>query len=108
MKDEKKSGANRKQPETRDEVWSDERVKSFLNISPPDGIPADYHVLLKAYRGMLPEQFERFVPFFVEAGRDINITLENGSTFLDLLSQHRRAAPYRAALEAHGARRSKD
>lgn len=107
MKDEKKSGAERKQPETRDEVWSDERVKSFLNILPPDGTPADYHILLKAYRGMLPEHFERFVPFFIEAGRDLNTTLEDGSTFLDLLDKHRRAAPYRETLEAHGARRSK-
>lgn len=108
MKDEKKSGVDRKQPETRDEVWSDERVKAYLGILPPEGVPADFHVMLKAYRGMLPEQFERFVPFFVEAGRDINVTLDDGSTFLDLLYQHRRAEPYRIVLEAHGARRGKE
>jgi|SRR5690554_5425594 len=107
MKDEKKAGADRKQPETRNEAWSDDRIKGYLGILPPDGVPADYHILLKAYRGMLPEHFERFIPFFVEAGHNINVTLDNGETFLDLLAKHRRATPYRTVMEAHGAQRGK-
>ncbi|HBX38566.1 PA4642 family protein [Pseudohongiella sp. SYSU M77423] len=105
MIEEKKTGKERTQPATRNEEWSDERIKAFLSLEPPEGVPADYHILLKAYRGMLPEQFTRFVPFFVEAGHDINVTLESGATFLDHLAQHRRAAPYMEILESHGARR---
>ena len=53
--EEKKRGAERTQPATRDEFWTDERIRSFLDMLPPEGVPADYHVLLKAYRGMLPD-----------------------------------------------------
>lgn len=103
MSDVKKTGAERTQPATRNEEWSDDRVRAFLNIEAPEGIPADYHVLVKAYRGMLPEQFERFIAFFVQAGRDLNVRLANGTTFLDHLQQHRRAQPYIDTVRAHGA-----
>ena len=107
MKTEKKTGAERTQREIINEEWSDERLKLVLTIEPPEGVPADYAILLKAYRGMTAELFERFIPFFVEAGHDINVKLDDGSTFLDLVSRHRKGAPYAATLEAHGATRSR-
>ncbi|MFM1896636.1 MAG: hypothetical protein RLZZ385_1710 [Pseudomonadota bacterium] len=103
---EKKRGAERTQPATRNEEWSDERIKLFLDIEPPADLPRDYAILLKAYRGMTAELFARFVPFFVAAGHDINTRLEDGSTFLDLVAQHRRSADYALALESHGAKPS--
>ena len=105
--EDKKRGAERTQPATRDEFWTDERIQSFLGMLPPEGVPADYHVLLKAYRGMLPDAFERFVPFFVEAGRNINVKLGDGSTFLDHVARHRKSVPYMEILEAAGAVRSR-
>lgn len=107
MKEEKKTGAARTQPATRNEEWSDGRVKAFLELEPPAGVPADFAILLKAYRGMTAELFARFVPFFVEAGRDVNAALEDGSTILDHVSQHRRSGEYVAALEQAGAKRKK-
>lgn len=104
---EKKKGAERTQPAVRDEYWTDERVHGFLNIQAPEGVPTDYHILLKAYRGMLPDAFERFVPFFTEAGHDINVKLDDGSTFLDLVSRHRKSAAYADILEAAGAVRTR-
>ncbi len=104
MIEEKKTGKDRVQPATRNEEWSDERVKAFLELEAPEGTPADYHVLKKAYRSMLPEQFSRLIPFFVEAGRDINVKLDNGQTFLDHLKQHRKAMPYIEVMENHGAK----
>tara|TARA_R110001592_G_scaffold23869_2_gene92916 strand:+ start:256 stop:576 length:321 start_codon:yes stop_codon:yes gene_type:complete len=104
---EKKKGAERTQRAVRDEFWTDERVHGFLSILPPEGVPADYHILLKAYRGMLPDAFERFVPFFIEAGHDINVKLEDGSTFLDHVSRHRKSAAYAEILEAAGAERTR-
>jgi hypothetical protein len=105
--EEKKSGAARTQPAVRDEFWTDERVLSFLAILPPEGVPADYHILMKAYRGMLPDAFDRFINFFVEAGRDINIRLADGSTFLDHVSCHRKSTEYARILSAAGAVRSR-
>jgi hypothetical protein len=106
MIEEKKSGAERTQPATRDEFWSDERVRTFLEMKAPEGVPADYHILLKAYRGMLPDTFERFIEFFVEAGHDLNVRLDDGTTILDLISSHRRSVEYARALETAGAKRT--
>ena len=103
MKEGKKRGADRTQIATRNEEWSDERLKAFLTLEPPEGMPADYNILLKAYRGMTIELFERFLPFFVAGGHDLNVTLEDGSTFLDQVNRHRNSAPYAEALKAHGA-----
>lgn len=107
MKEGKKRGAERTQIATRNEEWSDERLKSFLSLQPPEGMPQDYCILLKAYRGMTEDLFERFIPLFVADGRDLNVTLEDGSTFLDLVSRHRRSTVYAEVLEEAGARRSK-
>lgn len=107
MKEGKKRGAERTQIATRDEEWSDERLKTFLTLEPPEGMPADYNILLKAYRGMTAELFERFLALFVEDGRNINIALPDGSTFLDLVSQHRKSTQYAAVLETAGATRAK-
>lgn len=104
---EKKKGAERTQPAVRDEFWTDERVHSFLSILPPEDVPADYHILLKAYRGMLPDAFERFVPFFIEAEHDINVKLKDGSTFLDHVSRHRKSTAYAQILEEAGAERTR-
>ena len=49
------------QPQVTDEVWDDDRVKSFLSLEPNSTETADFYVLLKAYRGMRPEDFERFM-----------------------------------------------
>lgn len=107
MIEEKKAGAARTQPATRDEVWSDERVQSFLTFEAPEGMPRDYYLLLKAYRGMLPHLFDRFVAFFVAQGHDINTKLDDGSTFLDLVGKHRKSAEYASILADAGAIKSK-
>ena len=99
MKEGKRRGADRTQIATRDE----ERLKTFLDAEPPIGMPTDYNVLLRAYRGMTAELFERFIVIYKGGGRDINVTLSDGSNFLDLVSQHRKSADYAAALEAAGA-----
>ncbi len=101
--EEKKKGAERTQRAVRDEFWTDERVHGFLSVQPPEGVPADYHILLKAYRGMLPDAFERFVPFFTEAGHDINVQLEDGSNFLDHVLRHRKSVEYARVLREAGA-----
>lgn len=82
------------QPSVTDEVWDDERIRSFLDIEPGDSESADHHVLLKAYRGMRPEDFERFLKFFVEAGRDLDATDKSGRTLWEIIATHRHGAPF--------------
>ncbi|TGN39444.1 PA4642 family protein [Marinobacter confluentis] len=91
-------------PKVIGEEWSDERVKSFLAIEPYDkAIDPDFNALLKAYQAMRAEDFERFIGFFVEAGRNLNGVNEHGETILDLISQHRRSTAYADILTAAGA-----
>ncbi|AOY89383.1 hypothetical protein BKP64_15070 [Marinobacter salinus] len=93
-------------PKVIGEEWSDERVKSFLAIEPYDkGENTDFNALLKAYQAMRAEDFERFIGFFVEAGRNLDAVNEQGETMLDRITEHRKSADYARALEAAGAQR---
>ncbi|MDR0780954.1 MAG: PA4642 family protein [Pseudomonadales bacterium] len=104
MKTEKKSGAARTQLAVTDEWWSDERVRSFLALETVAGEHPDYHVLLKAYRGMIPEAFARFVQFFTEAGRNLDQGGPDGRTVLQLMATHRHGGDYADILREAGAR----
>ena len=86
-----------------DEVWTQERVKSFLDIQTAENVDADFHVLLKAYQSMRLENFEEFVGFFVSAGRNINAHGPDGDTALNIIAQHRNSADYVEILKGHGA-----
>ncbi|MGQ9426192.1 PA4642 family protein [Gilvimarinus sp. F26214L] len=86
------------------EHFDDDRIRSFLNFEAPPGVNPDFHILEKAYRGMIPENFATFVKFFVEAGRDINATDPSGTTLLQQVETHRYGDDYAQALKAAGAR----
>ncbi|MDT8398029.1 MAG: PA4642 family protein [Pseudomonadales bacterium] len=103
MKTEKKSGAERTQLAVHDEWWSDERLRSFLTILPTASEARDFHILRKAYQGMVPETFARFMVFFVEAGHNINERNSHGQTILGIVSQHRNSGEYAAILKQAGA-----
>jgi len=103
MKTEKKAGAARTQLAVTDEWWSDERVRSYLTMERSDGERPDYHILIKAYRGMVPEAFGRFVQFFVEEGRNVNEVGPDGRTAVQMMALHRNAVEYIDVLKAAGA-----
>ncbi len=103
MREEKKTGAARTQQATRNEEWSDERLKACLDVLPPESMPREYNILLRAYRGMTADLFARFIVFYCEAGLDINVSLDDGSTFLDLVSRHRMSEEYAQILKEAGA-----
>ncbi len=81
------------------EIFDDERIRSFLDFEPPEGVDPDFHVLEKAYRGMRAENFETFLRFFSAAGRNLNASNSQGKTLLDIVSQHERAEEYIAQLQ---------
>ncbi len=77
-----------------DEI-SDDYIKSFLQFEPADGVTSpSLHKLVKAYRGLRVDDFERFVGFFVEAGLDLDGKDEQGKTFVELIADQRNAAEY--------------
>ena len=86
------------QPQVTDEVWDDARIKTFLRHQPQQGA-ADFHVLTKAYRGMRPADFERFLRFFVEAGRDLDSKDAQGRSIWDIMARHRQGADFIAIRE---------
>ena len=86
------------------EHFDDARIKTFLDFEPPVGVDADFHVLERAYRGMIEENFATFVRFFVEAGRNINATNPDGKTILAIVKSHRHGEDYISALESAGAK----
>ncbi|WP_086929934.1 PA4642 family protein [Agarilytica rhodophyticola] len=86
------------------EVFTDERVREFLEVVPVGETDPHFTALERAYRGMKADNFATFVKFFVAEGKDINCTNANGETFLQVISKHRHSGPYITALTASGAR----
>lgn len=85
------------------EVFDDERVKSFLNYLPPEGVKRDFHLLEKAYRSMNIDNFVTFVDFFKQAGYDLNAENPEGMTIVKIIQQHKNGRAYREALISAGA-----
>ncbi|AZE82313.1 PA4642 family protein [Pseudomonas orientalis] len=81
-----------------DEI-GDDQIKLFLNFEPVDTTSASLHKLIKAYRGLRVDDFERFLVFFKEAGLDLDGKDEHGQTFVDLIKDQRNAAEYIALID---------
>ncbi|MCO8161350.1 PA4642 family protein [Pseudomonas sp. 21LCFQ02] len=81
-----------------DEI-GDEQIKLFLDFEPFDATSPSLHKLIKAYRGLRIDDFERFLVFFREAGLDLNGKDEQGNTFVDLIKDQRNADDYIALIE---------
>ncbi len=90
-----------------DEVWDDDRVKSFLGKTAPRQSAAplpgdeDFYVLRHAYQSMRPGDFERFLRFYVEQGRDVCVKDGQGRTLADVIASHSKAGPFIELLNAH-------
>jgi hypothetical protein len=82
-----------------DEVWTPERVRSFLELQPPAGVDPDYHRLKRAYQSMRAEDFEDFVAMFREAGGNCAARGPAGTTVADEMRRHRHAQEFLRALE---------
>lgn len=86
-----------------DEVWTPERVRSFLDLKPPAGIDADFHRLQRAYQSMRADDFEDFIGMFVAAGGKLDARGPERQTLLEDIARHRRGAPFAEILRAAGA-----
>lgn len=81
------------------EEIGDEPIKLFLTVEPADDTPPSLHKLVKAYRGLRIDDFERFLGFFVEAGFDLNAQDAKGQDFVALIQDQRLAEPYIEAIK---------
>lgn len=86
-----------------DEVWTEDHVRSFLNVRSHDGSDESFHMLLKSYQSMRASDFELFVGFFCNEDRDLNATGKDGRTVLEIISTHRHGTEYADILKAAGA-----
>ena len=81
-----------------DEI-GDEQIKLFLDFEPVDATSPSLHKLIKAYRGLRIDDFERFLGFFVAAGFDVDGKDAQGKTFIDLIADQRNALEYIELIE---------
>ncbi|WP_068828083.1 PA4642 family protein [Pseudomonas sp. BMS12] len=82
------------------EEIGDDAIKLFLAVEPADATPASLHKLVKAYRGLRIDDFERFLGFFKEAGYDLDAKDAQGNDFIALIQDQRQAEPYIEAVKA--------
>jgi len=86
-----------------DEVWTEDHVRSFLNVRSFDGTDEDFHMLLKAYQSMRASDFELFVSFFCNEKRNLNATGQDGRSVLEIVSEHRHGSEFADILRRAGA-----
>jgi hypothetical protein len=86
-----------------DEVWTEARIRDFLDVKPAEAVEADFHALLKAYQQMRADDFAKFVALFIEQGRNINARNPQGRTVLSYVREHTKSVEYAQTLEQHGA-----
>lgn len=89
-----------------DEVWDDDRVRSFLGKTVPSqsGTPfpgdPDFYVLRHAYQSMRAEDFDRFLAFFTAEGGDVRALDGRGRTLADVIARHANSRRFVELLNA--------
>lgn len=81
-----------------DEI-GDAQIKLFLDFEPVDATSPSLHKLIKAYRGLRVDDFERFLGFFKEAGYELDGQDEQGNDFIALIKDQRNAEEYIGLIE---------
>lgn len=82
------------------ETFTDEKLKLFFDYKPYDNTAEDFHILLKAYRGLPVEAFERFLELFIAAGRNPQAKNTEGLSFLETIQPHNQQQVYAKVLHS--------
>lgn len=89
-----------------DEVWDEDRVRSFLdkNVPTQSGVPfpgdPDFYVLRHAYQSMRTEDFGRFLDIYTAAGRDVGARDDKGRTLAEIIAGHANSRRFVELLDA--------
>ncbi len=86
-----------------DEVWTETRIREFLDVKPAEAVEADFHALLKAYQQMRADDFAKFVAMFIEQGRNINARNAARRSVLSYVREHSKSVAYADILQRNGA-----
>ncbi|HSG91322.1 MAG TPA: PA4642 family protein [Pseudomonadales bacterium] len=87
-----------------DEIWDDDRVRSFLAPPPADpDVDRDWFVLSRAYQSMRVGDFRRLLTMFLAQGGNLDARDARGATLAEGIATHRHAGPFIEALIAAGA-----
>ncbi len=78
----------------------DDSIRLFLGVEPADDTPPSLHKLVKAYRSLRIDDFEKFLTFFKDAGYDLDAKDAKGNDFIALIQDQRLAEPYIEAVKA--------
>lgn len=84
-----------------DAVWTEDHIKSFLDLQAPAGLDVDFHALNTAYKSMRLDDFAIFADLFAASQRNFNGKNAQGETVLDIIKQHHRGTDYARILESH-------
>ena len=87
-----------------DEVWTEARIRSFLEVQPASGVDADYHALEKAYQQMRSEDFALFIDFFMQDQRNPDARNPRGQLLTEVIANHRQSADFLSTLQGAQAR----
>ena len=82
------------------EEISDDSIRLFLGVEPADDTPPSLHKLVKAYRGLRIDDFEKFLIFFKDAGYYLDAKDAQANDFIALIQDQRLAEPYVEAVKA--------
>ena len=82
------------------EEISDDAIRAYLAAEPADATPPALHKLVKAYRGLRIDDFERFVGFFCADGYALDARDASGRDFIALIQDQRQAEPYIEMIRA--------
>jgi hypothetical protein len=85
------------------EPMTDEQILVFFERLPEEDENPDFHLLLRAYRGLRAHDFVRFVTFFKERGHNLDATDPKGRSMAQIIATHRHGEPYLDALKQAGA-----
>jgi hypothetical protein len=83
------------------EPMTDEQIQAFLTTLPEQGMDPDFHALTRAYRSLRAHDFERFLTFFAEAGRNLEARSPDGQLFAESIRHHAQSGDYLDALKQH-------
>ena len=83
-----------------DEVWTEDRVRGFLDLQAPAGVDRDFHRLLKAYQSMRADDFAKFIDMAKTAGLNLQATSPEGDTVASIAAEHRNSSEFVAILQA--------
>jgi len=81
-----------------DEQLNEDGIRCFLNKRPADGSSEDFHILLKAYRGLNEENFATFISLFKGEGRSTSAQNKTGESLYDIVKKHKKSAAYTKLL----------